>query len=43
MVQRPGLYVVTVLLYDQSVMDSPLTLMVSEDQGHNVKKKAIRN
>jgi len=32
MVQRPGMYVVTVLLYDQHVADSPLTLVVSETQ-----------
>ena len=33
MVQKPGTYMVTVLLYDQHVTDSPLTLLVSDDKG----------
>jgi len=28
--QNPGVYLVTVLLYDQQIVDSPLTLLVSE-------------
>jgi len=31
LVQKPGVYMVTVLLYDQHVTDSPLMLMVSDE------------
>jgi len=36
---RPGTYVVTVLLYDQHVMDSPLALIVSEPHSIEIKDK----
>jgi len=32
LVQKPGVYMVTVLLYDQHVTDSPLMLMVSDEE-----------
>jgi len=40
LVQRPGTYMVTVLLYDQHVTDSPLTLLVAEDKVLDMKAEA---